>query len=61
MRDVFDTPDLAAMDDAIANGMLQPHPGTPEPLALFVLRASTILCTGCSTTPAPIRNTSRTL
>ena len=35
LRDVFDTPDLAAMDDAIANGTLQRHPGTPEPLALF--------------------------
>ena len=35
VRDVFDTPDLAAMDDAIANGTLQWHPGTPEPLALF--------------------------
>ena len=35
MRDVFDTPDLAAMDDAIANGTLQRYPGTPEPLALF--------------------------
>jgi AMP nucleosidase len=35
VRDVFDTPDLAAMDDAIANGTLQRYPGTPEPLALF--------------------------
>jgi AMP nucleosidase len=35
VRDVFDTPNLAAMDDAIANGTLQRHPGTPEPLALF--------------------------
>jgi len=35
VRDVFDTPDLAAMDDAIANGTLQGHLGTPEPLALF--------------------------
>ena len=35
VRDVFDTPDLAAMDDAIANGMLQRLPGAPEPLALF--------------------------
>src|SRR6267378_773576 len=35
LRDVFDTPDLAAMDDAIANGTLQPPPGSPEPLALF--------------------------
>jgi AMP nucleosidase len=35
IRDVFDTPDLAAMDDAISSGTLQRHPGTPEPLALF--------------------------
>ena len=35
VRDVFDTPDLAAMDDAIANGTLRRHPGTPQPLALF--------------------------
>lgn len=35
LRDLFDTPDLAAMDDAIANGTLQLLPGSPEPLALF--------------------------
>ena len=35
LRDLFDTPDLAAMDDAIVNGALNLHPGTPEPLALF--------------------------
>ncbi|MBX9830146.1 MAG: AMP nucleosidase [Xanthobacteraceae bacterium] len=35
LRDVFDTPDLAAMDDAIANGTWQLPPGAPEPLALF--------------------------
>jgi AMP nucleosidase len=35
LRDIFDTPDLAAMDDAIANGTLQLPPGAPEPLALF--------------------------
>src|SRR5882757_10496698 len=35
LRDVFDTPDLAAMDDAIADGTLELSPGTPEPLALF--------------------------
>ena len=35
LRDVFDTPDLAAMDDAIANGMLPVPPSAPEPLALF--------------------------
>jgi AMP nucleosidase len=35
MRDVFDLPDLAAMDDGIANGTYQPKPGEPQPLALF--------------------------
>ncbi len=33
LRDLFDTPELAAMDDAIANGTLPP--GAPDPLALF--------------------------
>jgi AMP nucleosidase len=35
MRDVFDLPDLAAMDDGIANGTYAPRPGEPQPLALF--------------------------
>ncbi len=35
MRDVFDLPDLAAMDDGIANGTHVPRPGEPQPLALF--------------------------
>jgi AMP nucleosidase len=35
LRDVFDVPDLAAMDDAIANGTLALPPGAPQPLALF--------------------------
>jgi len=35
LRDVFDTPDLAAMDDAIADGTLEMRPGAPEPLSLF--------------------------
>ena len=35
MRDVFDLPDLAAMDDGIANGTYQPQAGEPLPLALF--------------------------
>jgi AMP nucleosidase len=35
LRDLFDVPDLIAMDDAIANGTLQLPPGAPEPLALF--------------------------
>lgn len=35
MRDLFDLPDLAAMDDGIANGTLEPSAGEPQPLALF--------------------------
>jgi AMP nucleosidase len=35
MRDVFDLPDLAAMDDGIANGTHEPHPGEALPAALF--------------------------
>jgi AMP nucleosidase len=35
MRDVFDLPDLAAMDDGIANGTYEAQPGEPLPLALF--------------------------
>jgi AMP nucleosidase len=35
LRDFFDTPDLAAMDDSIVNGTLQVAPGAAAPLALF--------------------------
>jgi AMP nucleosidase len=35
MRDVFDLPDLASMDDGIANGTWQPQLGEHHPLALF--------------------------
>jgi len=35
LRDVFDAPDLAAMDDAIADGTHEVPPGAPAPLALF--------------------------
>ena len=35
MRDLFDLPDLAAMDDGIANGTWEPAPGEAQPLALF--------------------------
>jgi AMP nucleosidase len=35
MRDVFDLPDLAAMDDGIANGTYEPKAGDPLPLSLF--------------------------
>jgi AMP nucleosidase len=35
MRDVFDLPDLAAMDDGIPNGTYQARPGEAQPLSLF--------------------------
>jgi len=35
MRDVFDLPDLGGMDDGIANGTWQHHPGEAYPLSLF--------------------------
>ena len=35
MRDVFDLPDLAAMDDGFASAPPAPHPGEPQPLSLF--------------------------
>jgi len=35
LRDVFDLPDLAAMDDGIANGTHESRHGAPHPLALF--------------------------
>jgi AMP nucleosidase len=35
MRDLFDLPDLAAMDDGIANGTNDIPPGQAHPLALF--------------------------
>ena len=36
MRDVFDLPDLTAMDDGIANGTFEARPGEPQPLSLFI-------------------------
>ena len=35
MHDVFDLPELSAMDDGIANGTWQPQPGQAQPLSLF--------------------------
>lgn len=35
LRDLFDTPDLATMDDSIVNGTFDRLPGAPLPLALF--------------------------
>ncbi len=35
LRDIFDVPDLAVMDDAIVNGTYESMPGKPLPLAPF--------------------------
>lgn len=35
LRDLFDVPDLATMDDDIANGTYEPAPGEPMPLTPF--------------------------
>jgi AMP nucleosidase len=35
LRDLFDVPDLATMDDDIVNGTYEPAPGEPMPLAPF--------------------------
>jgi AMP nucleosidase len=35
LRDLFDLPDLAAMDDGIANGTHESAPGDAQPLSLF--------------------------
>jgi AMP nucleosidase len=35
LRDLFDLPDLGAMDDGIANGTHVPRPGEAQPLSLF--------------------------
>jgi len=35
LRNVFDVPDLSAMDDSIANGTHEPAPGAAYPLSLF--------------------------
>jgi AMP nucleosidase len=35
MRDVFDLPDLSAMNDDIANSTFEVHPGQAQPLGLF--------------------------
>ncbi|WP_186294456.1 AMP nucleosidase [Bradyrhizobium guangdongense] len=35
LRDIFDTPNLATMNDSIADGTIELPPGAPEPLSLF--------------------------
>lgn len=60
MRDVFDLPDLAAMDDGIANGTHRSPPGAPGPWPCSPRRGWTTPCTACATTPAARPGTSRT-
>ena len=60
MRDLFDLPDLAAMDDGIANGTHEPAPAKRSRWRCSPRRASTTRCTGCATTPARRPSTSRT-
>jgi hypothetical protein len=60
LRDLFDLPDLGAMDDGIANGTYVPAPVKRVRSRSSLRRASTTRCTGCVTTPAPIPSTSRT-
>ena len=53
LRDIFDVPDLAVIDDAIVNGTYPPGARNAAPLAPFTARASTIRCIACRTTPRP--------
>jgi AMP nucleosidase len=57
MRDVFDLPDLAAMDDGIANGTYQPRPASRNRWPCLPRPGWTIRCTACATTPAPAPST----
>ena len=59
LRDVFDTPDLAAMDDAIADGTFELPPEHPNRCPCSVPRGSITRCAGSITTPAPIPSISR--
>ena len=58
LRDLFDTPDLATIDDAIVNGTLPAGPR--QPLAMFRAARVDYSLPGSTTTPEPIRSTSRT-
>jgi hypothetical protein len=60
MRDLFDLPDLAAMDDGIANGTTSPRPASRSRWRCSPRRAWTTRCTACATTPARRPSTSRT-
>ena len=59
MRDLFDLPDLYAMDDGIANGTFEPEPGEPRPWHCLMRLASITRCTGCAITRRRHPSTSR--
>jgi len=59
LRDVFESPDLASMDDMIANGTLQLAPARRARSPCFVRHVSTTRCTDFTTTPVLIRSISR--
>ena len=52
MRDLFDLPDLGAMDDSIANGTWTPRAGEASRWRCSPRRAWITRCTACATTPA---------
>ncbi len=60
LRDCFDLPDLAAMDDGIANGTHERGAASPSRCRCSPHRAWTIRCSACATTPAARPRTSRT-
>jgi len=59
LRDVFDTPDLAAMDTRSPTARLNCRPAPLNRWLCSVRRASITRCAGFITTRAPIRSTSR--
>jgi len=59
LRDLFDTPDLATIDDAIVNGTLPAARDSRSPCSARL--AWIIHCTDSTITPERIRSTSRTL
>lgn len=60
IRDYFDVPDLALMDDSIVNGTWVGRRASRCRCRSSPRRGSTTRCTGCATTPARVPSTSRT-
>ena len=61
LRDQFDLPDLAAMDDGIANGTYETKPGQANPLSLFTAPGGITRCIACGITRPRLHRTFRTL